>query len=731
MYEVPLKFTLCHASDINSERKEKIPAVLPGAVQLDYARAENYGDYWYGLNYKKFGWMEDEYFFYEAVLDFTCSEGKVAFFRFSQIDYGYKISLDGKTVAEREGIYSPVIIDVTEFSGKKAKLEIILLPIPKVLGVSHNGKEAANAVKPEASYSIDWHPRLVPKGIYEEARLVIMNRDVPVSIDAEYRLSDDFSKVWISGMVHTAGEGEVTVFLTDPDGNCLGSRRLHSDKCAPFEFELEDPELWYPRTYGGQPIYKLTARGGGEETIRKIGFRKVELLPNDNIDKRFASGKTFTPLPAPMTISVNGMKIFAKGSNFVCPDIFPCETTDGHYDEIVSAAYRANMNMLRVWGGQYVPREHFYDKCDELGIMVWQEFTLSCNKYPDDDGYLGVLEHEATTLIKRLRSHPSLMLWCGGNELFNTWSRMTLQAHPLRLLDKLCYELDRFTPFIMSSPIYGASHGGYNKVLLNKDCNTVSLCGEADGEEYLTVFKESRMNAYPEFGCNGGASPEYILKYIMDGEDYLDCSPENEVWRAHHAFGAFGANDWLAPAEIRYYCGDIKNTDELLEKSLIIQASVYKTLFEEMRRQWPECSVALNWDLNEPWPCAAGNSLINWPCVEKPALTSVGEALRPTIVSVDVRKNRYRAGEIFSANIWILNDSSLPAESTKITVVLKNGKEEKTIGAFLSPKVPERSNMSFAEISFPITEDFSDRFTVFVFAENRSEWNSEYTFFKR
>ena len=121
----------------------------------------------------------------------------------------------------------------------------------------------------------------------------------------------------------------------------------------------------------------------------------------------------------------------------------------------------AHMNILRIWGGGFVNKESFFELCDELGIMVWQEFPLACNEYPDEEHYLSVLKKEATSIVRRLRTHPCAILYCGGNELFNNWSLMTDQHHALRLLNAVCYEEDRCTPFIATSPLNGMGHGSY------------------------------------------------------------------------------------------------------------------------------------------------------------------------------------------------------------------------------------------------------------------------------
>ena len=109
--------------------------------------------------------------------------------------------------------------------------------------------------------------------------------------------------------------------------------------------------------------------------------------------------------------------------------------TAEQYRELLVAARDANMNILRLWGGSGFKKKEFYEICDELGIMLWQEFVLACNNYVGTPAYLQILEQEATAVIRELRCHPSIVLWCGGNELFNDWSA-------LRLLNKLCYEND-------------------------------------------------------------------------------------------------------------------------------------------------------------------------------------------------------------------------------------------------------------------------------------------------
>lgn len=725
-------WTLSHTPSLDRAAADPIPATVPGAVQLDYARAKNYKPYTFGLNFKQFDWMEDEYFIYSAPLDFSVGKGERAHLVFEGIDYKYLIRVGGTVLTHGEGMFTPVRLDVTRFAGKATKVEVVIFPIPKIPGRPQDRTQAAASCKPASAYGWDWHPRLVPSGIWKEAYLQIIPDGGTVSVDLSYRLSDDLSKVTVDFEVCTVGSGRYNAVILSLDGEIVAERQFagKDSETVSFSVTLENPALWYPVGYGEHPVYTVEIRGAGETLRRKIGFRRVRLLRNAKDEERFERGFPKTCLPAPATIEINGVRVFAKGTNFVNPEIFPCLATDERCRELVGSAARANFNILRMWGGQYFNRDALYDACDEAGLMVWQEFMLSCNIHPDTDAYLAVLEREATTIIKWLRVHPSLTLWCGGNELFNSWSGMTPQAHPLRLLDSLCYKYDRFTPFNMTSPLYGMAHGSYVKVIITEGDGDEDH-GEVKSEEFLSVIKRSQATTYTEFGCNGGATPEYLKKYVMTEEDYRDCHPSNEVWTSHHAFGAWNAPNWLGKGEVRYYFGAWRDMDDLMDKTLYLQAMAYQTMFEEMRRQWPACSMAINWDFNEPWPCAAGNSLLNWPSEPKPAYFAVQSALRPTILSADASKNRFLSGEDYTADVWVLNDAAEPSAPVTVTVTLICGETRTEIGKVEVGSVAPRSNAKFGSVSFPITKEMPERFSVEYASAERPEYNSTYHYVRK
>ncbi len=731
-------WTLTHKKQFSDQASEPIPATVPGAVQLDYAKAYGYKDYWYEENYKQFTWMEDEYWTYSTELDFTCAEGEKAIFYFGGIDYEYTILANGTELCHGEGMFTPVKVDLTAFSGQKTRLDAVIHPIPKCNARPYTRYEARESCKPPSAYGWDWHPRLVPMGIWEESYLEIIPEGTLTNLECTYRLNDTLDICHVDVTAEIYGEDDVTVTLNAPDGTAVYSetRRFTEGNTNTVSFELQKPKLWYPRGYGDQPIYVLTAECGKspKKLTKKLGFRRAKLVRNPDDE---APGFPKSRYDSPATFEINGIKVFAKGSNWVNTEIFPCLMDEKRYRELIDLAYGANMNVFRVWGGGFINKESFYDICDEYGIMIWQEFMMSCNLYPDKDHFLSVLEREVTTIVKRLRTHPCLVLWCGGNELLNSWSGMTEQSHALRLIDAICYKYDRFTPYNMTSPLTGMGHGSYHNLVNGEEGrsanpNNLPEGVKLEGEyEFLTALTYCRHTAYTEFGCCGGATPEYIKKYVTDGESYENCSPDNPVWVAHHAFNSWSPSSWLRKCEVEYYFGGYSNVDDLLNKTLVIQSVCYKTMFEEMRKQAPRCSMAINWDYNEPWPCAAGNSLVNWPAEPKPALDSVREALRPTLASLRAFKNRYVTGETLKAEIWLLNDSPNTVAPTDIRVYLEADGKRNRVYTVPTDTVNPRENAKFGEFSFEVTEEIPAVFKLILEVPDRPEYNSEYTMFHR
>lgn len=703
--------------------KEMFPATVPGCAQLDYAKAKNLPSYLEDDNYKLYTWMEDVYWIYQTTLDFSATSHQAATLVLAGVDYQCAVRIDGEIIAENEGMFTPVVCDVSQYAGRPHDLEVVIYPVPKA-DDSGTRSQASRCCKPAACYGWDWHPRFVTVGLYDKAYLKIRDKCCVTHLDVSYTLSDTLDRCQVLGKVGVLADGTVCLQLLDGDRVVCEESRFCVAGNHEFLLAVDAPKLWHPVGYGTQAMYTLRAFTVGadntivDELTRKIGFRRSRLVMNaGSWDEPDGFPKSRSDSPA--TLELNGHRIFAKGSNWVNAHVAPGVVTDADYEELLKLVRDANMNILRIWGGGFVNHEKFYDLCDELGIMVWQEFPLACNEYPDDDHYLSTLEREATSIVRRLRTHPCLVMWCGGNELFNNWSWMTEQHHALRLLDKICYTEDRFTPFIMTSPLNGMAHGHY--------CNY----DENIEEEFITSLVRSHNTAYTEFGCPGASDPEYIRQYISS-DNYADCTENNGAWTAHHAFGVWYIEAWLRRPEVNYFFGGFSNTDDLCKKMQFLQTMCYRSYFEEMRKQWPHCAMALNWCFNEPWPTVANNSLLSWPAIPKPSYYAVQSALRPQLASLRIDRHLWWAGEHFHGEVWVLNDSLQAMENASVTVSYRIGNGTMTEWGMLRiPPVAPQHNHLCGTISFPIPQDFTGKIYLKLSVEDHPEMDSDYTYLCR
>lgn len=672
-----LEWKVGHVSSPDQRPEEMVPAVVPGAVQLDWAVAHQWPDYRYDVNFRAYKWMEDCYWIYQAqVAPQELGEDETLQLVCDGIDYEFDILMNGEKLFYQEGMFKAVRLDLTKFAKKGGLLEIVIYPTPKDPTAFPNCRdEARQSVKPAAAYEWDWHPRLIPLGIWEEIYLEVKPASWIKNAKVTYKLSDDLSSAAITCSSEVSGWGPVTWTICDPNG-----KEVFAAEGNCVTGTMEQPQLWWCNGYGDPALYSWKAKlPNGEEKSGRIGFRTVKLVMNEGawiepID--FPKSRSVPPI----TLELNHLRIFGKGTNWVNPEIFPGVVTKDTYEPQLRLAQEAHMNLIRCWGGAYIDKESFFELCDELGLMVWQEFPLACNDYYDSEHYLAILEQEATAIIERLAPHPSLVLWCGGNELFNNWSGMDEQKLALRLLNKLCYDLDRDRPYINTSPLMGMGHGCY-------------LFRYKSGEEVYHAMQNANNTAYTEFGVPSISDKEYLLQWIP--AEKVEPFVDNDSLRAHHAFGSWEPTDstWACVDTIEDYFGPSESVDDLIAKSQWMQCEGYKGIYEEARRQKPYCSMALNWCYNEPWPTAANNSLLNYPARPKPAYEAVKESLRPTLASARIQKFVYESDEMFETELWLLNDSTAPIPAGHMNVYLEIGGVKEKVFGWDYPEVPAGKNL--------------------------------------
>jgi beta-mannosidase len=675
-------------------------------VQLDWARARGLPDPYYGSNVRSYEGLEDSHWLYRTEIPkVALGPDERLVFACEGVDYECEVRVGGAPALSHRGMLSAFELDVSLAPAGTA-LEILLYPAPKRHALPADRTQASHVTKPAVSYGWDWHPRLIPLGLCEQAVFEVRPRVHLRHVDFSYALSEDLSAAEIAVSVESSEPATgFTWRLSDGEGRVVVESRGPRAR-------LERPRLWWTHDHGGPALYALeVALAGGDTLRRRVGFRRVRLVMYPGQWDADTSMPKSRDKP-PVTVELNGRRIFAKGTNWVCPDIFHGRVDAGTYGPLLELARGAHFNLLRCWGGAPAPKEEFFEMCDEMGLLVWQEFPLACNQYPDEPDYLGTLDRESRALIRRVRQHPCLGLWVGGNELFNSWSRMTDQSLPLRLLNRNCYDLDPRTPFLPTSPIEGLGHGDYR--FRNR------------GLDAFEIFQRAACNGYPEFGCPGASPVEYLRTFIPPQE--LWPPRPGTSWETHH--GLFGwegdANSWLFLNTLEDYFGPSATLEEMVARSSWLQAEGYKSLYEEARRQQPRCSIALNWCYNEPWPTAANNSIVNWPARPKPCYAAVQAACRPVLASARIARFQWLAGDIFTAELWMLNDSAESQHGGTLTAEIACGAHRWRLTRWEFPKLAPQQNLRGPGVSLSLSGAKGEEFVLELSVAPRADWSSAY-----
>lgn len=707
-------------SDSQFQSPDKmIPSVIPGSVQLDIMKSENMPHYNFGTNSHLYEWIENKFWHYHTDTYLSPMDNDVPFLVFESIEYESVILINKTEVIHHEGMYTPVKINLSEYINHQIEIDVIIFPAPKRPGTTRRHMEFSMSCKPPFAYGWDWSPRLIPLGICGGTYIEFLPSTRITGMDLSYELDDALTTALLKIKYSISCATSCLLFSLYNDKNiCILENEISMPGLTgEYHCVLQAPDLWWPAGHGDQPVYRAVLSVGRESTgnhdmIRNLGFRRVKLIMNEGTWED-CEGFPATRCKPPITLEINGRAVFAKGSNLVPLDIFSALIQKEDYKSILLLVKNANMNILRLWGGGYINKPEFFDLCDQYGIMVWQEFPLACADYPDDKHYLTVLDQESRSIIAEIKNHPCHVIWGGGNELFNNWSKMTDQSLALRILNRNCLQEDPFTPFIPTSPLYGMGHGNY-------------VMFDDKGKEMLSVICESKFTAYTEFG-NAAPSPmEYLKTFIP--EDELSEPKPGGSWENHHAFKAWQSDDdWFSSRYIKKFIGEKASSEEIINQGVYIQSLSYQYLYEEMRKQWPYCSMALNWCFNEPWPTAAGNSLVNYPAIPKPCYFTVKDALRPQKASLRITKLLWNHGETFSAGIWLLNDDPKSINAGDITVFTVFDNVEKEQMKWTHEGTAAMTNLEGPTVTFKIPKNNSKELKIILRSSDNQDLNSEYT----
>lgn len=614
----------------------RYPATVPGVVHTDLMANGIIDDPFDGLNERGVQWIDKEDWVYEK--DFEVDPDILAKEHielvFDGLDTYADVYLNDKPVLAADNMFRTWRADVRDFlhQGRNTIRVLFRSPIatdmPKWEKLPHqyrasndqseNGgvldrKLSVFARKAGYHYGWDWGPRLVTSGIWRDVYLD--GWDGARILDVYVRQHDvSARKASVSNVVDIEADRDmknVVVSVADKStGKVLGRRvcdlsRGHNR--VSVDFVVKNPRLWWCHNLGKPELYTFTTTVScpGGPTLsqdERVGLRSVEIVTDPDADGTMQ-----------FYFVLNGVPVFAKGTNYIPQDNFLPRVTRERHMRTLQDAVAANMNMIRVWGGGIYEDDVFYDLCDELGLMVWQDFMFGCSMYPATGEWLESVKMEARDNLVRLRNHPAVVIWCGGNECLDAWynwgwkrqhtaidagqaDRMEREMNT-QYFEALPEMVELYHPdafYWANSPFSGRGKGSDG---INGDRH---YYGVWQRKFPVSQYNNEKSHFFSEYGVQ--SFPEYgtVLKYAPDTTAHrLDS--DVMMWHQRGGENANGLIAWYLENEYR------KPMDfrDMLYLNQVFQADAMRTAIEAHRRDMPHCMGSLLWQHDDCWPVAS------------------------------------------------------------------------------------------------------------------------------
>ncbi|MEK5465578.1 glycoside hydrolase family 2 TIM barrel-domain containing protein [Paenibacillus sp. FSL R7-0210] len=657
---VPLKGTSMELGQELMGVTDWMPATVPGGVHYDLYRQGWIANPYEDLNSLSCEWVENRWWVYRMTLKRPELKGSRVELVFLGLDYEAVVYADHILLGEHKGMFDPAVYDVTELLSVREKLEIsvLLKQAPDEMG--QIGKTSATFTqKSRFNYKWDFSTRLVNVGIWDDVLLRIHEDyswgEMSITTDAE--VEEDGSTqvagcIEIQAAVSSTSGAELARTLTanitcsDPGGNLLlmQTHPVCAGSVLKTTLDIPEPELWYPNSYGAQPLYslelKLLDEDGKELDTRVIrtGIRKLDYIRNvDSPDNAL-----------PYTVVINGRRIYMKGVNMTPLDHLYGNVTVEQYQLMVRLMKAAHVNLVRVWGGGIIEKQVFYDLCDANGIMVWQEFIQSSSgidnipsKQPE---FLELLHQSARSALKAKRNHVAMTIWSGGNELMSEPNKPSdLSDSNLAMLKELVEQYDPqrlFLPTSASGPVeYISETKGQG--------HDVHGHWKYMGNPYHYELYGSNDNLlHSEFGVDGLSSLKSLEKFLGAAHRQLVSMENSAVWRHHGEW-------WDTLSRDEEIFGSLTDLAQFSVCSQWIQAEGIRFVLEANRRRKFRNSGSIVWQLNEPWPNVSCTNVVDYYGEPKMAYHWMKQAFRPLHVSLDYRSLLLTPGTGFQGDVYV------------------------------------------------------------------------------
>lgn len=603
------------------------PAEIPGCIHTDLLSNKLIPDPFYANNEDSLQWIGDTNWIYFTKFDIHDSilEKQAINMVFEGLDTYSHIELNGVLLASTDNMFRKWVLNIkpylkpfgnklkiTFFSPYKSTLEQ-LQAYPFTLPAGNDKGEFKTSVftrKAPYHYGWDWGPRFITCGIWRETYIEAFNnfqiKDVyykQIDIDSTH------AKLEVELEINSFQSQQIEVKILCNEKNIEINKEfslMQGDTLLKIPVYIHNPQLWQANGVGIPKRYIFKCIVKSENIVSHcssfIGLRSIRLKQMDD-----SLGRSFF-------FELNGIPLFVKGANAIPFDVFPSRVKKSDYRQLLIRAKEAGFNMLRVWGGGIYESNEFYDLCDSLGIMLWQDFIFACSLYPLEDTMLQNITHEVEDNVKRLRNHASLALWCGNNEISEAWYNWGWQKEFKysksdstfiwdnqrllfeQILPALLNKYDGITSYHPSSPTYG---WGRKKAYTYDDLH---YWGVWWGQAPISVYKRHIGRFVSEYGMQSLPNLQSIKRFCPS--DQLSLMSNSMLSHQKNALGYDKILNY-----IKDWFPEPKTFEDFIYFSQLIQAEAMKIAIEAHRKNKPYCMGTLYWQFNDCWPVTSWSGI--------------------------------------------------------------------------------------------------------------------------
>ncbi|KAL5315174.1 hypothetical protein ACEPPN_017825 [Leptodophora sp. 'Broadleaf-Isolate-01'] len=725
----------------NKDSKFLPVAQFPTNVHLDLIANNIIADPFIGKNENDVQWIGEVPWIYKTTFPSPSLSEKdratvKAVIAFDGLDTYATVVLNGKEILRTESMFIPERVDVTTFLKEEGdnELEItfesaylkgcaIVEKYPDHHWGCWNGDTSRLAVrKAQYHWGWDWGPTLMTCGPWRPINLEIFSSRISdlyftSNVDKSLKSAEFVAKADVEG---SATEIKFDISL---DGKEVATKTVKAEKShASHKFQIDDPALWFPIRYGKQPLYTVTAtlvEGTAEidTQSKKFGLRRAELIQRPMTDQ---PGTTFF-------FQINNIPVFCGGSDWIPADNFIPRISKEKYYDWVKLVADGNQFMIRVWGGGIFEEQAFYDACDELGILVWQDFMFGCGNYPGFPEFLALVKTEAEENVKLLRHHPSIIIWAGNNEDYQyqesmgltydfenkdseSWLKTDFPARYIyeKILLDACNELIPDTFYHFGSP-----WGGKN--------TTDPTIGDLHqwnvwhgSQEKYQNFDKLVGRFVSEFGMEAFPNIKTIEAFLPLGKDDPDRFAQSSTVDFHNKADGHERRIALYLVENFRYAPD--PLEQFIYSTQLMQAECLASAYRLWKRQWKGpgkeyCGGALVWQINDCWPVTSW-AIVDYYLRPKHAFYTVKREMAPISLGVTrkehlIPKDKHTRAYIDKKTEIEIWGSNLTLEDITADVVVKafdviTGKEtySKTIESAFS--LPSNRSTEISAFAVPV-----------------------------